>query len=94
MIDYGVALFSAGKVGGIPEIVSGEWGVIVDGKPYPLSSSDLMFRGMAVYYKDGAPFQISPWGVKLGFQNMTFDTIERIPEMFWQCWYELEKGDQ
>lgn len=63
-------------------------------KLFDLSSPDLLLKGLAVYYKEGAPFQISPWGVKLGFQNMTFDTIERIPEKFWECWYELEKGDQ
>lgn len=57
---------------------------------FDLTSPDLFLKGLGVYYKEGAPFQISPWGVKLGFQNMTFDAIERIPEMFWQCWAEVE----
>lgn len=61
---------------------------------HDLTSPDLFFKGLGVYYQEGASFQISPWGVKLGFQNMTFDMIEQIPEMFWQCWYELEKGGE
>lgn len=55
-----------------------------------ISSPDLFFEGLAVYAKEGAPFQISWWGVKLGFQNMTFDGIEDIPMKFWECWAEVE----
>ena len=71
-------------------------GYVVEGtdERFDLTSPELFLKGLDVYAKDGAPFLLSWWGVKLGTQNMTFEKIEDIPLMFWQCWAELEGGQQ